>query len=371
MTGVKRVLVYRLGSLGDICVALPALRIVRQTFGQAQVTLLTNLPVNLKAAPAPLLLKGMGLADDYLSYPVGTRNLGTLASLAWQLRRRGFDVGVNLAAWRGESALRRDARFFWVCGIRESIGFREQEAGPLRFDAAGQAEREAARLLRRVTKLGQADLADRRWYDLALKSEERQRAGEILNDGGVSGDYLAFGLGTKVSTNDWGQENWRQLIRLLGTAFPELGCVFVGVPDEAARTHDCMKEWPGPKLNLCGQTTPRESAALLAGAQVFAGHDSGPMHLAAAVGTRCVAIFSARNPPGQWFPLGAGHEVLYRKVSCAACGLDECTTEQKRCIRGITVDEVAAAVKRQIEMVPGRSGSIREGAQPTRPDSDR
>lgn len=88
---------------------------------------------------------------------------------------------------------------------------------------------------------------------------------------------------------------------------------------------------------------------MLARAFLFIGHDSGPMHLAAAVGTPCVAIFSGRSLPGRWFPLGEGHEVLYRRVECAGCELDECIVEQKRCIRGISVDQMVAAVLRQVK----------------------
>jgi ADP-heptose:LPS heptosyltransferase len=342
-----RVLIYRLGSLGDTCVALPAFRLVRKAYPRAWITLLTNLPVNMKAAPAPSLLKGMGLVDDYLDYPVGTRDLHTLIQLAWQLRRRRIEVVVNLAAWRGERALRRDARFFRISGIRTRIGFDIGADNGLRRKATGETEHETERLLRRLAALGLADLTDRRWFDLELRLEELQRARQILHEGGVDGNYLAFSLGTKVPANDWGQENWLRLIRSLGAACPQYGCVVLGSPDETARASECLEGWPGAKLALCGRTSPRESAAVLAGAMVFVGHDSGPMHLAAAVGTPCVAVFSARNPPGQWFPLGAGHEILYRKVSCAECGLDECIAERKRCISGISVDEVAAAVQRQ------------------------
>jgi ADP-heptose:LPS heptosyltransferase len=95
------------------------------------------------------------------------------------------------------------------------------------------------------------------------------------------------------------------------------------------------------------------------------------MHLAAAVGTPCVAIFAARSLPGQWFPLGEGHEVLYRRVECMGCGLDECIAERKRCIRGITVDEVAAAVTRQIERRKERSASEHRTPGPMPPSAVR
>ena len=70
--------------------------------------------------------------------------------------------------------------------------------------------------------------------------------------------------------------------------------------------------------------TPRETAAAFGRAASFIGHDSGPMHLAAAVGLRCTAVFSARNIPRVWFPYGDHHRVIYHRTSCAGCGLDRC-----------------------------------------------
>ena len=98
-------------------------------------------------------------------------------------------------------------------------------------------------------------------------------------------------------------------------------------------------------MNLCGRLTPRESAACFAEARLFLGHDSGPMHLAAAVGTRCVAIFAARNIPRVWFPYGRGHRVVYHEVSCMGCGLETCSVERKRCLTSISVEEVVAEVR--------------------------
>ena len=69
---------------------------------------------------------------------------------------------------------------------------------------------------------------------------------------------------------------------------------------------------------------PRELPTVLARPSVTGGPAHarlfiGPMHLAAAVGTPCVAIFAARNIPRQWFPYGAHHRILYHRVECAGC----------------------------------------------------
>jgi ADP-heptose:LPS heptosyltransferase len=78
------------------------------------------------------------------------------------------------------------------------------------------------------------------------------------------------------------------------------------------------------------------------------------MHLAAAVQTRCVAVFSARNPPGVWFPYGTQHRVLYRRVDCEGCRLNTCIVQKKKCILSITVDEVLAQV---VSVLPAASHS--------------
>ena len=84
---------------------------------------------------------------------------------------------------------------------------------------------------------------------------------------------------------------------------------------------------------------------MLARARVLLSHDSGPMHLAAAVQTPCVAIFAARNKPRVWFPYGGQHRVVYHRVSCWGCGLETCLVEGKRCLTSITVGEVIAAAR--------------------------
>jgi ADP-heptose:LPS heptosyltransferase len=292
-------------------------------------------------------------------YPVATRNPWRLGALSLKLRRASFDAVVNLTEWRGELALKRDAAFFRACGIPRLIGFDigPGEAAPA--DGEGRVERVAAGLLRRVASLGRADLDDPRWFGLDLSEEEMRRAAATLRQGGIPDTYLVFSVGTKLSVNDWGQENWRALLRLVGSRRREIGCVCIGAASEEARALECLAEWRGPTLNLCGRASPRQGGAVLAGARLFVGHDSGPMHLAASVGTPCVAIFSARNPPGKWFPLGGGHDVIYRRVNCMNCGLNECQAEGKKCILGITVTEVADAVLRRLQRTAEPAASVR------------
>jgi ADP-heptose:LPS heptosyltransferase len=352
MRAVRRVLVYRLGSLGDMLVAMPSLHLVRHAFPQAEIRLLTNFPVNAKAAPASLVLSGTGLVDSYERYAVGTRNLRELAALWWRLVRFRADVLVYLGPARGVAAAKRDAQFFRVCGMTRQVGVPVTEGLQQNFFGAETPDRlaywepEAARLARNILALGDAQLKDAASWDIHLSADEKAVAEAAVGFGAMP--RIAVSVGTKVQSKDWGRENWRALLMRLAPMLVGHALVMVGSPEEAEASEFAAEGWRaaggGPVVNLCGKLTPRESGAALATAKLFIGHDSGPMQLAAAVGTPCVAVFAARNVPRVWFPFGERHRVVYHAVNCMGCGLETCTVEGKKCILSITVDEVVVAV---------------------------
>ena len=351
----RRVLIYRLGSLGDMVVALPALHRVARTFPRAERRLLTNFPVHAKAPAAAAVLDGSGLIHGYMRYAVGTRSVVELARLWWRIVRWRPEVLVYLTVARGVKAARRDAWFFRVCGVRRLVGVPLTEAMQCNFYGAetdalcvDDWEPEAARLVRCIAELGAVDLDDPASWDLGLTEPERGAAVREIGEETLAQRPIAVSVGTKVQAKDWGRENWRALLGRMAALAPGRPLLLVGAGEEHEASEFAAAGWTaaggGPVLNLCGRLTPRESAAALARAELFVGHDSGPMHLAAAAGTPCVAIFAARNIPRQWFPYGKQHRVLYHPVACAGCGLDTCVMERKRCLTSITVEEALRVV---------------------------
>jgi heptosyltransferase III len=347
----KRVLVYRLGSLGDTLVALPAYHLIARAFPDAERRLLTNVPVNAKAPPAAAILENTGLIHGYLRYAVGTRSLRELSVVWWQLVRWRPQVLVYLGSARGVESARRDGNFFKLCGISRLIGIPvTEDMQQNRWEDSEQAlEPEGARLARNLAELGDANLESPASWDLRLTEAEHARAREVLNPI-TTHPLIAVSLGTKRQSKDWGRENWRSLIVALAQLYPDHALALVGSSEESEASEYAAQAWrahPGslPVVNLCGRLTPRESAAVLVRARIFLGHDSGPMHLAAAVQTPCVAIFAARNKPRVWFPYGKQHRVLYHKVDCWGCNLETCIVEKKKCLTSITVDEVLTQVR--------------------------
>jgi ADP-heptose:LPS heptosyltransferase len=349
---IERVLIYRLGSLGDMVVALPALHLIARAFPDAERRMLTNFPVSVKAPAAAAILADNGLVHGYLRYTIKTRSLGVLLPLWWSIVRWRPQVLVYLGPVRGVDAARRDSTFFRLCGIGRQIGvpLTDEMQANLLQSKTNTLEPEYERLARNIVELGDARIDTPEAWDLRLTSAEHARAAEALRPAGGR-PVLAVSVGTKVQSKDWGRENWQALLACLGGMYPGYALALMGAPEESEASEFAADGWrkaagtASPVINLCGPLTPRESAACFAQARLFLGHDSGPMHLAATVGTTCVAIFAARNIPRVWFPHGAQHRIVYHEVSCMGCGLETCIVEKKRCLTSITVDEVAAEVK--------------------------
>jgi ADP-heptose:LPS heptosyltransferase len=342
--GVRRVLIYRLGSLGDTIGALPSLHLVAQTFPQATRLMLTNIPVHAKAPAASSILEGSGLVQGYLSYPVGTRSPGDLIRLWWRILQFRPEVLVYLTtSERGEEAVRRDARFFRSCGIRRIVGLPTGDLAANRYDpVSGQWESEASRLLRCLSPLGHVDIDDLRNWDLRLTDAEVSRASVALASVGDN-PMIACGPGTKMQAKDWGRERWRELLTKLGGIFPRHALVLIGAMEDAVVSEYAAGGWTGTVVNLCGKLTPRESAAVLRKAELFLGPDSGPMHMAAAYGVPCAVPFASVDRRGRWFPIGKHHQLIYHDVECSNCRLQECIEKKKICINSIGVDEMLQA----------------------------
>ncbi len=346
----RKVLVYRLGSLGDTLIALPALHLIARAFPQAERRMLTNFPVSAKAPPAAAILDETGLIHSFLRYTVGTRSPRDLFKLWWQLVRWHPDVLVYVGSTRGIASAKRDALFFRLCGIFRLIGVPlTQDMQLPRTEGVERGhpilEAEGARLARNLAELGDAHLDSPASWDLKLTRAEHERAAEVLKPC-IGRNLIAVSVGTKVQSKDWGRENWHDLLARLAEIYPDSVLALCGAPEESEASEFAAAGWrsrsTSPVVNLCGVLTPRQSAAVFARASVFLGHDSGPMHLAAAVQTPCVAIFAARNIPRVWFPYGSHHRILYHHVDCEGCGLETCILQRKKCITSISVEEVLA-----------------------------
>ena len=345
---VKKILIYRLGSLGDMVVTLPALHLIEQAFPSSKRVLLTNLPIHSKAAGAPAILDGSRLVHGFINYATGTRRSADLALLWWKIQEFRPDLLVYLAKSRGDATVQRDASFFRLCGVPAIVGLPLGDLAKSRHDlTTGLWENEAVRLTRSIRPIGSIDLDDPRSWDLRLKEDELLTAKQALVPLGER-NFVVCGLGTKMQAKDWGIENWRLLLGRLSAKLADVGLVLIGAAEDAEASDLAARNWSGPVVNLCGKLSPRETSAAMRGAALFLGPDSGPMHLAAAARIPCVIAFASRTHPGIWFPYGKSHQVIYHQLGCSFCNLETCIEKSKQCLTSISIEEMLEASLRAI-----------------------
>ncbi len=321
---METILIYRIGSLGDTIVALPCFHKIAQSFPNSTRIVLTNFPVSTKAAPLETILGDSGLVHRAIAYPIGARSPLRLWRLARQIRSLKATTLIYLMPTRGRFRQLRDRVFFSLCGLRRVIGYpHETDLYELRKDGPdGFCERECERLARTLRKLGPIDLGSAASWDLCLNEQERSVGRAIAAKFGPI-SYIAINMGGKLPVKDWGVEMWNALLTALGRIYPSYGLLIVGGAEDSPRATQITSIWPNVVVNACGLLSPRESAAALTGASIFVGHDSGPLHLAAASNVACVGLFGNYNWPRKWHPYGEQHRIIHHSEGMSGIGVEE------------------------------------------------
>ncbi len=358
---VRRILIFRIGELGDTLISLPALRAIRTTFPDAHIALLSNVDNNGRHVSANQVLPAKGLIDEWLSYSFGARGrLPSSARLLWRVRRKRFDLLVYLGPrLRSLDQVQRDLLFFRLAGIRHVIG--HQGINPLpppSSEGLPAVMHETDHLLQRIA-LSKVSVppAGEAEFDLELTYEEQVMASEWLAEKSPensSDNIVGFGPSSKWPSKVWPEERFVEVGRQLVADANVFPLVFGGSEDRELGER-LVRAW-GTGANAAGVLSVRQAAAALSHCRMYVGNDTGTMHLAAAVSIPCVAIMPALDWPGHWNPYGSGHTVLRSRVPCEGCLLSVCTTEKMRCLKEIEVEEVVTASLKTLRRSEGTMG---------------
>ena len=187
-------------------------------------------------------------------------------------------------------------------------------------------------------------------YGVAISAQHESEALMLLRACGIQGEdrMVAINPMARWPTKLWDAESFAALAdRLEGEG---IRVVFTGGPSDGPALDEISRLMTGRNRRLDGKTSLNQLAALYRRAQVVVTTDSGPMHLAAAVGTPVVALFGP-TAPWRTGPYGPNHIVLRADLSCSPCFKKQCLTsvyEERACMKRLTVDQVAHAVMEKI-----------------------
>lgn len=345
---VRRIIIFRTGQLGDTVCALPAINHIRKTFPAAHITLLTDSQIRSSNVTSQEVVKMTGAVDEYWTYdPTRTKDKPYRRNIESKIKSDSFDLVVYLGqACEPLSRIARKLLWWrWSCRLKAANGFvLSHLTGRLeeRFVKLYPSTRETDRLLAEILE-GSVAIQPARYPDFGILPIDTDAVRLILEKA-QGRRLLVIGPGSKMPVKLWGVEKFEELGHRLLAAFGDVFVVVVGGPEDADIGSQLVNSWGEPSFNSAGRASIPESFALISHSHLFVGNDSGAMHLAAAAGVACVAIFTARAPENQWYPYGKDHEVIRHETSCHYCRLEDCIVEGARCIQTITVDEVFSRV---------------------------
>lgn len=347
------ILIYRTGRLGDFLVAVPAIKRIREIHPNARITLLTMVSSDPRAAAKTWRYASQLEPPPWLSfiYPALVDEVLTLRSLKdwrelWTLRTQvkagRFDLAYILPfSVEGFSNRFKKWLLLRFAGVSCSVrGLRTPDG----------------RLFARLPRMDQVQTAlafvpesaiAPRPYELTISPDATREIEAKWEAKGLKGrTVLVLFVGGTYAHKRWPVDRFAQVGQDLARSHPDLAVVLIGSADERSLSDVATGQLSVPHWNACGETTLHQLAAILRRASVFLGNDSGPAHLAAALGVPCVTVMSGVHHAGMWEPHGARSVTIRHDVPCTGCGAEtRCPLGTSICVTGIEVNRVLAAVE--------------------------
>ena len=348
---------FRIGQLGDTVVALPAMAGIRKRYQDSKIILITNRNDGHGFVSSWELLRETGIFSEVLFFEKAKCGLDKwigLLTLAWRIRRLNPTTFFYLSPFpRYRTQIWRDRIFFrWISGIKHAYGLEATDKLLRLRDSHGRLAAipsEADRLLSIVDRtVGRPHPFPLKAvkFEIPISQGERDRITQLWNEARLpqpNGIVVGIGPGSKMPSKRWPIDRFIEVGRFLLKEQPDAHIIVVGGTEDA-ELGSTIRSALGPRVqNWAGKLSVLGTAEALRRCAFYLGNDTGVMHLAAAVGTRCVGIFSARDNPGKWDPYGDGHIVLRKYVPCEGCLLVECRQQGMACLNEITIREVSMA----------------------------
>lgn len=341
--------VFSVGHLGDSLVALPAVHGIREAFPDSEMILVSDKVPGEQYLMSWEVFRLSGVFSRALHYTAMNRSLFSslyeLSGTVFKMRRSGSGPLFYLISDGAQSSMVGRHKFFFetLCGTR-MVGTSNAlrpffEKGP-----DGRLLPQQPRY-RRLFDMVQSNIEQ----TLSFKSDSlihpdasAQNFAEHLMQSKADKDFVAFGAWSKMPCKRWPLDWFAKVGRFCITDRKMIPLVLGGA-NERSVGEELIKEWNGEGINLCGISLS-ESAEVLRRCRLYIGNDTGTMHLAATMGIPCIGIFSSRDAPGRWDPIGQDHVILRHWVPCEGCMLETCRHDDTPCLHGITVNEVIECV---------------------------
>jgi heptosyltransferase-1 len=330
----EKILIIKPSSLGDVVHSLPFLNSVRACFSKAEIHWVIAKGLEGILQGHPMINKLWIINKDAwknIANINGTIN--ELKVLLKDLKKEYFDIVIDL------QGLLRSGILAAITGAPVRIGFTEAREGSRLFYThkvkGGRNIHAVDRYLKIADFLG-CDISDT-CFPLPLSSNP------FLNSqpSAFSREYAVMVPGARWKTKMWSKENFGNLSGML-----TLDTVIVGSKKDVDIADKIVALSKGRAISLAGKTDLKELIEVIRGAKFVISNDSGPMHIAAALGIPVFAIFGPTDPL-RTGPYGEGHIIIKEDIPCSPCFKKTCN--DSKCMDRLSVEKVYGIIKTVLE----------------------
>jgi lipopolysaccharide heptosyltransferase II len=352
----RRILLLRLERIGDLLMSAPAIAAVRQFAPDAEIDLVVGSWNTSIARLIPGIDRVETLDASWLSRGSGGGGMRALIAQARGWRARHYDLAIN---FEGDI---RSHLLVAISGATERAGFTMAGGGPMltrrfEFDPRQHTTTNAWRLVRETfaaVGVNHADV-DAAPFRLQLPALARERAAALV---GREPRVIALHASGGRAIKQWPPERFAAAAARVAREY-DATLVLTGSPGDRPIVDEVRAKMPDDIaiIDLAGELELPILGAVLERCLVFITGDTGPMHLAAAVGTPTVAVFGLSDP-ARYAPISTRHRVVRIDLPCAPCNRvrlppERCQGHTPDCLEGVTVDSVVkAALELREESVP-------------------
>ena len=340
----ERILVVKLDHLGDVLLATPVFSNLRRAYPNAELHALTGTWSRVVLEKHLAVNKVLEYNSPAFCRTGRPTSLKQMFQLYRELRRQKYDLVVEL---------RGDWHTLWFALLKLT---------PKRLDRAalqianrlGSAQFTGTHeTTRNLDVLKQAGIATPvQTTTFSITSEDEKWASNFLMTYQISREQplVAIHAGSPIELKRWLPERYAELADWL-IAQKGAQILFVGVKEENQIITEIQSLMRGKSINIAGETTFTQLASILHSCNVFIGNDSGPMHLAAAVGTQTIGLYGPGDPT-RFGPVGEKCQTIRMKLDCPPCSGTTCRFGEEGCMSKIQVADVIQTLETAAYLTP-------------------
>ncbi len=344
----KKILVMRYRFIGDTVLTVPFLRNLRQAYPAARIDLMLEPLSGEVIEGCPYVNRVIPFEFRTIHSYSGSAERGRLAGYIYYrrlIREQGYDAAFVLKRSLSSALLA------WAAGVPRRIGFATEGRGCLLTDRVpyrhDRHEVENFLDCLRALEIPVKSKALELWPS----AENDARIRKLFSYAGWMEKDLKIVIHAAASlpAKQWPVERFAFVMNALKDRH-NAKFIYTGAKIDKELYQEIERLGPFGGLNLCGITSLHENISVYRAADLFFGVDSGPMHMAAAVGIPVVALLGPTDER-KWGPWGKGHIVLGKKMSCKPCKPHKCKNNE--CMNQLGSEEALNAVERRIhDIIP-------------------